>query len=294
MAVRIGVLETYQPERPKEGVINRQPSLLAKPGNILALGNALRLGERREHVLHGGGAQACEEQDAKQYQVAIVPAQAVVARAGVAVRQRKVLGCVVARARHAVGEEEESDQVEGEAWGFINVNMVCLARRIKGTAIGVGRTNLVVDKPPSKLLHGALVPPLGTANQDDIALCLPVEGPVHVLRLARLAHRARGALVLCGGVAAMVWGRGWRGVHGRLIHQLAGRQLTVVVGDIACSGGVSAVGPWSGENDGTGRRKEGRDRDAQRVRGVRPTPTILNLGPKLARISAIGAQNSKS
>jgi hypothetical protein len=58
---------------------------------------------------------AGQEDDAKEYEVTIVPADAVIPGVRIIVREVKVLGGVVPGARHAVGEEEEGEEVEGEA-----------------------------------------------------------------------------------------------------------------------------------------------------------------------------------
>jgi hypothetical protein len=110
-----GTEATYKTQGPKHGVIDGHPCLLAEPGNVLALLEALRFGEGGENVLHGSGAQAGQEDDAKEYEVTIVPADAVIPGVRIIVREVKVLGGVVPGARHAVGEEEEGEEVEGEA-----------------------------------------------------------------------------------------------------------------------------------------------------------------------------------
>ena len=74
-----------QPQRPEDAVVDQEPALFAEPGDVFPLGDALRLGEGGEQVLHRRGAQAREEDDAEEDEVAVVLADTVAARIRVVV-----------------------------------------------------------------------------------------------------------------------------------------------------------------------------------------------------------------
>jgi hypothetical protein len=84
-------LGTHQTHCPEDAVVDQEPALLAKSCDILSLGDALGLGERGKEVLHGRGAQANEENDAKEYKVPIVLAEAIAARLWVVVCEIPIL-----------------------------------------------------------------------------------------------------------------------------------------------------------------------------------------------------------
>lgn len=81
--------------------------MLAEPCDLLPLGDALRLGEGAEDVLHRRGAQAGEQGDAEEDEVPIVLAEAVATRLWVVVRKVEVVRRVGAGLGHGgVGEKE--------------------------------------------------------------------------------------------------------------------------------------------------------------------------------------------
>lgn len=96
---------TNHSEGPKETVVDAQPGLFAKPGEILPLLNSVCFREGRKQVLHSCSAKAGEQYDAEQDEVAIVPTNAILARLWVVVGECKVFGGVFAGARHAMGKE---------------------------------------------------------------------------------------------------------------------------------------------------------------------------------------------
>lgn len=96
--------------------------MFAEAGDILPLLDAAGLGKGREEILHRRGAEAGEQEDAKQDEVAIVPAKRVFPCLGVEVGEGEVFAGVGAGAGHAVGEEEQGDEVEGEAWEGVSTS----------------------------------------------------------------------------------------------------------------------------------------------------------------------------
>jgi len=113
---------TYSSESPKNRIVHQQPGLFAEPGNILPLLDTASLGKGREEILHRRGAETGEQEDAKQDEVAIVPAKRVFPCLGIEVGKGEVFARVGAGAGHAVGEEEQGDEVEGEAWEGVSTS----------------------------------------------------------------------------------------------------------------------------------------------------------------------------
>lgn len=108
--------KTYETESPEDAVVDQEPSLFAKPGDVLPLGNALGLCVRREQVFQRGGAEAGKENDAEEDEEAVILAEAILSGRWVVVREREVLSGMGAGARHtSMGEEEEGKEVESEA-----------------------------------------------------------------------------------------------------------------------------------------------------------------------------------
>ena len=181
--------KTYETESPEDAVVDQEPSLFAKPGDVLPLGNTLGLCVRREQVFQSGGAEAGKEDDAEENEKAVILAEAILSGRRVVVRERKVLSGVGAGARHtSMGEEEESEEVESEACGKTEELVVCFLTRMclvvqKGTC---SRTDLVLNEPARQLLHRALALPLDATNKNDVFVALHVEGSIHVLGVARL------------------------------------------------------------------------------------------------------------
>jgi hypothetical protein len=79
------VCQTYDSQRPEEGVVDDHPPLLRKASELLALCDALELAQRREDRLHGAGAQTRKENDAEEDQVRVVDADGVLARRSIVV-----------------------------------------------------------------------------------------------------------------------------------------------------------------------------------------------------------------
>lgn len=108
---------TYETESPEDAVVDQEPSLFAKPGDVLPLGNTLGLCVRRKQVFQRGGAKAGKQDNAEEDEEAVILAESILSGRRVVVRERKVLSGVGAGARHtSMGEEEESEEVESEAW----------------------------------------------------------------------------------------------------------------------------------------------------------------------------------
>lgn len=106
---------TDHAQRPENEVVDQQPGLLAEARQVLALRDAPTLGQRSQHVFHGRGAQAGEEDDAEGEKAGIAEAGAIQARLGVLVGEGEELDRVGLRLGDAeVGEEEEGEKVEGE------------------------------------------------------------------------------------------------------------------------------------------------------------------------------------
>lgn len=107
---------TYHSPRPKDGIEDGQPSLLAKASQGLSLSDALKFSEGRKQVFHGGGTKASEDDNAESNEKGIVESNSVLVQFGRGVAQAEELGRVYAGfGNEVVGEEEQGEEVEGEA-----------------------------------------------------------------------------------------------------------------------------------------------------------------------------------
>lgn len=89
--------------------------MLGESGQVLALRDATRAADWREHIIHAGGAEAGEEDDEEGNEVGIVGANGVAASHGVEIREVEELVGVGAGPRDkGVREEEQGEEVEGE------------------------------------------------------------------------------------------------------------------------------------------------------------------------------------
>lgn len=110
--------------------------MLRESSDLLLLVQAPAPCERCQYVVHKAGAHACEERNAEEDKIGIVPADAVLARIFVEVAKGIELGGEVPCAgKEAVCEEEEGEKVEGN-------------------------TSLVSVKPSEELLERAFLFPL--------------------------------------------------------------------------------------------------------------------------------------
>lgn len=114
---------TYEADRPESAAVYNKPSLLAEPSHLLLFAEPHILGKRSQEVLHGCSAQPRQENDDEQNEVDIVEAGAIRFGLRVEVLQGKELGGIsLGFGQQVVGAEQESQEVEGEAWVRMRVS----------------------------------------------------------------------------------------------------------------------------------------------------------------------------
>lgn len=107
--------QTNHSPRPKDSIINHEPSLLAEAGQVLAVGDALKPADGRKNVFHGGGAKAGEKNDAEGDEVGIIVTDAVLSRFGVMVAKvKEFLGVFSSFGDESLREEDKTEEIEGK------------------------------------------------------------------------------------------------------------------------------------------------------------------------------------
>jgi hypothetical protein len=105
--------QTYHSPRPKDSIINHEPSLLAETGQVLAVGDALKSADGRKNVFHGGGAKAGEKNNAEGDEVGVIVTDTILSRFGVKVAKvEEFLGVFSSFGDESLREEDKAKEVE--------------------------------------------------------------------------------------------------------------------------------------------------------------------------------------
>lgn len=108
---------TYHSGRPKDHIVNQQPSLFAKSSHVFSVGDAIELGKGRQHIIHGASSETSEENNEGRNQAEIVLSGGILASRFVEIRQVKELCRVYSGSGDTgVGKDKKRDQVERQTY----------------------------------------------------------------------------------------------------------------------------------------------------------------------------------
>ena len=107
----------YHAQRPDGCIIDHDPALFCKTDAVFSLRNAHGLGQRYEYVVHSATSEPCENNDAVEYHVKVVPAHGVFPGFGIVVREGMELpGTMSGSGEEHVGQCVKQQQVDRQAW----------------------------------------------------------------------------------------------------------------------------------------------------------------------------------
>lgn len=108
---------TYHSSRPKDHVVNQKPSLLAKPGHVLFVGDAIEFSKWRQNIIHGASSETRKKNNESRNQAKIILSGGILASRFIEIREVEELSRVYSSSGDkGVGKDQKREQVERQAY----------------------------------------------------------------------------------------------------------------------------------------------------------------------------------